>query len=135
MRENSLRPVTVLMLGFPTALFLGALMSDIAFYRSYEVQWSNFAAWLIAGGLVGGGIALVLCVIDFFRRKSNRGRSGIVLLIVAAMWIVGFFNALVHARDGWAVMPAGLILSIIAVLMALAAAVVGLAGSRRGEAV
>ena len=32
-------------------LFLGALLSDIAYYQSYQIQWANFASWLIAGGL------------------------------------------------------------------------------------
>ena len=135
MRENSLRPVTVLLLGCTIALLLGALLSDIAYYQSFEVQWANFAAWLIAGALVTGALVVLLCVIGFFRRRTDRGRSGIVLLLVAAMWVAGLVNALIHARDGWAVMPAGLILSIIVFLLALAAAIVGLAGTRRVEAV
>ncbi len=134
-RETSLSPARALLLGFPVILFLGALLSDIAFYRSYETQWSNFAAWLIAGALLCGGIVLLLCFIDVFRRRPGRGRSGIVLLLVAAMWILGFINALIHARDGWAVMPTGLILSLIVVLLAVATAVVGLTETRRVEAV
>jgi len=35
--------------------------------------------------------------------------------------MLGFVNALVHAKDAWGVMPAGLILSIIVFLLALAA--------------
>src|SRR5688572_1383128 len=88
-RENSLRPVTVLLLGCTIALLLGALLSDIAYYQSFEVQWANFAAWLIAGALVTGALVVLLCVIGFFRRRTDRGRSGIVLLLVAAMWVAG----------------------------------------------
>ena len=32
--------------------------------------------------------------IDFFRHRERRGRAGLYLLLVAAMWVVGFFNAL-----------------------------------------
>ena len=135
LRYESLTPTRALLLGFPIALFLGALLSDIAYYRSFEIQWANFAAWLNAGALVFGGIVLALAIIDFFRHRERRGRAGLYLLLVAAMWIVGLFNALVHSRDGWAMMPMGLILSVVVVVLAIAAAVVGVRGSRRVEAI
>ena len=133
MRETSLNPVRALLLGLPLSLLLGALLSDVAYYRSFELQWVNFAAWLIAGALLFGAIVLLLAVIDFFRRRG--GRPGLFLALVAAMWILAFINALVHARDGWATMPAGLILSVVVALLALAAAWAGLSGYRRVEAV
>jgi uncharacterized membrane protein len=45
--------------------------------------------------------------------------------------VFGFVNALVHARDAWAAMPAGLILSIVVFLLAAAAAAIGLYGLSR----
>ncbi len=135
MRHQSLSPTRALLLGFPIALFLSALLSDLAYYRSFEIQWANFAAWLNAGALVFGGIVLALAAIDFFRNRERGGRDGLYFLLVAGMWIVGFFNALVHARDGWAMMPMGLILSVIVAVLAIAAAVIGVRGSRRVEAV
>ena len=133
MPHHSLTPARALLLGFPVALFLGALLSDIAYYRSFEIQWANFAAWLNAGALVFGGVVLAIAVFDFFRNR--RGRAGLFLLLVAVMWIVGFINALYHARDGWAMMPTGLILSVIVAVLAIVAAGVGVLGSRRVEAV
>ena len=134
MRDIGLRPITVLLLGIPIALFLGALLSDLAYSRTYEVQWANFAAWLISGALVGGGIVLAIAVVHFFRHRGEGGRAGLFLLLVAAMWIVGFINALIHARDGWAMMPTGLILSLVVFVLSLAAAWAGLSGTRRVEA-
>ena len=66
-------------MGPPIALFLGALLSDFAYYRSFEIQWANFAAWLNAGALVFGGIVLALAAIDFFRHRERRGRVGALL--------------------------------------------------------
>ncbi len=134
MRHYGLNPAKALLLGFPIALFLGALVSDIAYYRSFQVQWANFAAWLNAGALLFGAIVLIIGVIDFLRHRESRGRAGLFLLLVAAMWLVGLINALIHARDGWGTMPAGLILSVIVALLALGAAFVGLTGTRRAEA-
>ena len=50
-------------------LFLGALWSDYAYSTSYELQWSNFASWLVAGGMVFLGIALVFAIVDLVRGR------------------------------------------------------------------
>ncbi len=133
MGQASLNPVRALLLGLPISLFLGALLSDIAYYRTYELQWANFAAWLIAGALLLSAIFLVVALIDLVRRRAD-GHPRLMFILVAAMWFLGFFNALVHARDGWASMPTGLILSVIVTLLALAAAWAGLFGTHRVEA-
>lgn len=133
MREGRLNPAKALLLGFPVILFLGALLSDLAYYRSFEVQWANFASWLITGALLTGALVLLIGLVDLFRARRGRGRAGLFLVLVAAMWVVGLVNALVHARDGWASMPTGLILSLIVAVLALAAAWAALAGTRGQE--
>ena len=45
-------------------------------------------------------------------------------------WVVGFFNALMHARDAWASMPGGLVLSVIVALLAGVATWFGFATPR-----
>ena len=112
-------------------LFLGALLSDWAYARSFQVQWTNFASWLIAGGLVFAGLALLWAVGDALRSAAARHRRGVLyLLLLLASFALGFVNALVHARDGWAAMPAGLVLSAVVLLVAAAASAIGLAGLR-----
>lgn len=56
----------------------------------------------------------------------------IYLLLLAVAWVLGFINALQHAKDAWAVMPTGLVLSVIVTLLACAAAWVGLSNLRDG---
>ena len=46
---------------------------------------------------------------------------------------VASLNALVHAKDGWAAMPAGLWLSVVVTLLALIASWIGYAGLRARE--
>ena len=80
--------------------------------QSYEVQWTNFASWLIAGGLVFAGVALLWAAVDVLRSSADRRRAGAVyLLLLLASFVLGFINALVHAKDAWAAMPTGLVLS------------------------
>lgn len=111
-------------------LFLGALLADIAYARTYQIQWSNFASWLLVGALVIGAIALVWAVVDLFRFDRRIGRDWIYALLVLAMWLAGFFAALVHGKDAWAMMPGGLVLSAIATVLALVATWIGFSRRR-----
>lgn len=123
-------PLHAIMAGGTVALFLGALLSDIAYFQTYQIQWNNFAAWLIAGALVFCGIALLFALANLIRTHHRAGRPVRYVLLLAATWVLGLFNAFEHARDAWASMPGSLILSVIVTLLAVASAWVGL-GSRR----
>ena len=129
-----LHPVHAVLLASGLPLFLGALLSDWAYSNSFQVQWINFASWLIAGALIFAGFALLWAVIDAARADAPRGPGKWISVgLLAATFLLGFVNALVHAKDGWATMPLGLILSVIVFLLALAAIWAGFAGPRTGE--
>ena len=103
------------------ALFLGATISDVAYFRTYHIQWQNFASWFIVGGLFFTGFALVFAIVDAFRPVREATGYWLYALLLLTTWLVGFYNALMHARDAWASMPAGLWLSVITVALALVA--------------
>jgi uncharacterized membrane protein len=111
-------------------LFLGALLSDWAYSRSFQPQWINFSSWLIAGALVLAGLALLWALVDVLRRRGG----AVYLLLLLATFVLGFINALVHARDAAATMPTGLMLSAVVLVLVAVAAGVGLAGWRRRDA-
>lgn len=112
-----------MLLAWPVALFPAALLSDITYLNSAEIQWSNFSAWLITGALIGGGLVLLWALIALARAKGPaRRQHGLYLLLLAQMWACGLINAFQHSRDGWSsVGTIGLILSILSSLAALAA--------------
>lgn len=114
-------PVQAVFLAGMLPLFIGAAVADAAYAKSFDIQWNNFASWLLVGGLLFGGIALVFAIIDLFRASQRTRRTLPYVLALLAAWIVGIFNALIHARDAWASMPAGLVLSIIVVVLSCAA--------------
>lgn len=129
-----IHPLHALFLAFPFPLFLGTLVSDIAYWRSYQIQWANFSQWLNAGGLLVGSLALLWAVVIAFRsRGTGNSRPVAYALLLLAAWVAGFFNALIHARDAWAIMPQGLWLSAISALLALVAAWVGFSGLHDGR--
>lgn len=129
--RHALNPFHAVALAGTFPPFLGALLSDIAYAQSYQIQWQNFASWLIVGGLVFCGIALVCAIFGVFRGWRG-GRGWLHALLVLATFVVGFFDALIHAKDAWASMPAGLVLSAITTVLALLAIAVGFAGYREG---
>jgi uncharacterized membrane protein len=116
-------PIHPMLVPFPIAFFTGALVTDIAYWRTEQLMWSNFSSWLIAGGLLMGGLAALAGLVDFASRRAIRAQGpawphalgNIVVLALALL------NAFVHARDGWtSVVPWGLALSAcVVVLMAV----------------
>jgi len=121
-----LHPLHAILLAFPLPLFLGALVSDIAYARTFQVQWANFSSWLIAGALLFGGFALLWALVALIRSPAGRRRLAAAYFgALLAMWALGFVNALVHAKDAFAIMPEGLWLSAVVTLLALLAAWLG----------
>ncbi|HLU78699.1 MAG TPA: DUF2231 domain-containing protein [Burkholderiaceae bacterium] len=116
--SEAIHPLHAVLLSGAFTLFLSALMSDIAYAKTFHIQWSNFASWLIVGGLLFASLALVFALVDLCRAQRRVPGIAAYFVLLLATWLVGFFNALMHARDAWAMMPGGLILSIVGTLLA-----------------
>jgi uncharacterized membrane protein len=116
--SEAIHPLHAVLLAGTVPLFLGAALSDAAYASTYEIQWNNLASWLIVGGLVLAAIALVFAIVDLLR--PARRAPGLVpyTFLLLVTWVVGLFDALMHARDAWASMPGGLVLSVITVVLA-----------------
>lgn len=130
-RGGDIHPLHGLLLSFPIALFTSAVVTDIAYLRSSELQWTNFSAWLIAGALVFGGAVLAWAVIALILhlRGATRGARLIYVGVLAAMWVLGLVNAFKHSQDGWSSVGGfGLTLSVLCAVLALAAGVMAFSG-------
>jgi uncharacterized membrane protein len=128
---RSLHPLHAMLLAFTLPSFLGAWINDVAYASTYQIQWTNFAAWLIVGGLVGGGLALAWALIELARDRAARTPRLIAYAaFLALIWAFGLINAFIHSRDAWASMPEATWLSAITTLFALAASWIGFAGLR-----
>lgn len=132
--ESPIHPIHGVLAAFAAPLFLGGLLSDIAYARTYEIQWANFAAWLIAGGMVFTGLALAWSLVEVVRGPGRRRRPLIVLLLLLAMFVLGLLNSFMHARDAWGSMPSGLIMSLILTALSAAATWLSVFSPRAGAA-
>jgi uncharacterized membrane protein len=115
-------PIHPMLVPFPIVCFVGTLLTDIAYWRSADIMWANFSAWLISAGVVLGLLAAIAGLVDFLSNRLVRQQGpawphaiGNVIALVLA-----FVNMLIHTRDGWtSVVPWGLTLSAATVLVLL----------------
>lgn len=115
-------PLHPLLASIPFTCFTGALLTDIAYWRSANMQWANFSAWLLAAGLFLALFAVIVGLIDFLIDRRIR-ELGIVWIYAggnALALVLAIVNSFIHSRDAYtSVVPTGLILSALTVLIML----------------
>jgi uncharacterized membrane protein len=129
-QARPIHPLFAFLLAGAVPLFLGALLSDLAYGSTAEIQWSNFAAWLIVGAMAFTGPALLWSLIALLRAPPRRGWPLLCLVLLLGAFGLGLIDSFVHTRDAWAVMPAGPVLSAIVTAIVLLAALVGFSSLR-----
>lgn len=115
-------PIHAILVPIPVVCFVGALLTDIVYARSADIQWSNFSAWLLAFGILFGVLAAIAGLVDFIGRPQIRSHriAWVHMIGNAIVLVLASFNNLVHTHDAWtSVVPTGLILSIVTVLVLL----------------
>jgi uncharacterized membrane protein len=117
-------PIYLLLFPIPVVLFLAAFVVDIAYAKSANIMWLNFAEWLLAAGLFFGTLAAIALIVEFFASRAIRangiGWTHLVLFFLAL--VVELFNMFFHTRDGYtAVVPAGMTLSTVGAVLLLCA--------------
>lgn len=119
----------------PFGFFVAALIFDVLYARTADVQWNNGAAWLNAFGLVLAIVPRIINLVQVWitsrRYATPADRLCFWLYLVAI--IVAIINAFVHSRDAYAVVPAGVWLSAITViLLCIGQIVMAVSGTRGG---
>ncbi len=105
------------LMSLPVAAFIGTLCTDIAYSRTASMQWETFSIWLLTGGLIAGGIAVAVGLIDAF--GFHHWPSWSMRLGYAVVLILALVNAFVHSRDAYtSVVPDGITLSVLTVVAA-----------------
>jgi len=113
-------PIHPMLVPVPIVCFVGTLVTDIAYWRTANMQWANMSAWMLTVGLVVSVLVVIAGLIDFLGERRIRA--------LPAAWIHGLgnglalvlsiFNAFVHSRDAYtSVVPTGLILSALVVVI------------------
>lgn len=118
-RSGVLYSIYMLFNPLPFGFFVAGWIFDIFYNKTAEVLWAKAAAWCITFGLL-------FCIIPrfinlfyvWFRPVIEQRRPDVV-----GFWLYGFaiiaatFNAFIHSRDAFAIVPANIILSTLTVLL------------------
>jgi uncharacterized membrane protein len=116
------RPIYPLLLAFSFSCFIGTLASDIAYWRTADVMWTDFSDWLVTVGVIVGYATLMVALIESFILRSGRLYRPTWLYAIGMIvaLILATFNMLVHTRDAWtSVVPWGIALSALVVVIAI----------------
>jgi uncharacterized membrane protein len=116
------RPLHPMLVPFPIVCFVGALFTDLTYWRTAEMMWADFSAWLLFAGLVMGVLAAIAGLVDFLSNRVVRALAPAWFHMTGNVVVLGLAlcNAFIHSRDAWtSVVPTGLILSALTVLVLL----------------
>ncbi len=115
-------PIHAMLVPIPIACFVGALITDIVYWRTAEIMWSNFSSWLITVGVIFAFLAAIAGLIDFLSNRAVRRLPPAWPHLIGnlAVLVLASINMLVHTHDGWtSVVPWGLRLSAATVFILL----------------
>jgi uncharacterized membrane protein len=103
----------------PFGCFVAALIFDIIYSETAVMLWDKGAAWLIVFGLLFAVVPRLVNLTQVWitsRRTATRADKLDFWLNLFAI-VVAIVNAFVHSRDAYAVVPAGMWLSVCTVIL------------------
>ena len=115
-------PIHPMLIPFPIAFFVATFACDLIFRWTGDVGWVTASVWLLGAGLVMAALAAVVGVIDVVGERRIRALNdvwyhagGNVLAVVLEL-----YNWYARYTSGEAaVLPTGLVLSLIVVCILL----------------
>lgn len=115
-------PIHPMLIPFPVAFFVATFVCDVAFWQSANPFWATAALWLLGAGLVMAALAAVAGLVDFVGEKRIRDLNdarlhagGNIVAVLIALY--NFYTR--YAQGPEAVVPTGIIMSLIVVLILL----------------
>jgi uncharacterized membrane protein len=113
-------PIHPMLIPFPIAFFVSTLVCDIVYWATARDAWATAATWLLGAGIVMALLAAVAGLIDLFGERRIREltevwwHAGGNILVV----LIEIYNWWIRYADGAsAIVPTGIILSLVAVII------------------
>ena len=115
-------PIHPMLIPFPIAFFVSTFVCDLVFWQGGNPAWATAASWLLGAGLVMAALAAVMGLIDVLGEERIRALNDAWLhaggnVIVVLIELYNFFIR--YQQGPAAVIPTGLVLSLIVVLTLL----------------
>ncbi len=116
-------PLHPMLIPFPIVCFVLTLCTDIIYFAYGGTSWVMASEWLLAAGLIMGGLAAIMGITDFLgeRRIRNLNASWWHMGLNASAILISLYNFFMRDVDGAAAgLPVtGLVLSAVVVAILL----------------
>jgi uncharacterized membrane protein len=113
-------PIHPMLITFPVAFFIATFVCDLVYWQTANAIWATAAIWLLGAGIVMAVLAAIAGLIDVVGDAQIRGlndawwHAGGNVVVV----LIQLYNWYARYTEGTAaVVPKGLILSLIVVCM------------------
>lgn len=123
--QHPLHPIAVV---FPTAFLIATPVTDVAFWLRGDPFWALASFWLATSGFVMGVLAALLGMAEFLLVKEVRSRLAGWTHLISALMALALAGANVQLRledPAGAVLPWGMVLSLVMALMVSVAGWIG----------
>jgi len=111
-----------MLIPFPIACFVLAFISDLAFWKTSSDFWASASLWLLGIGLIMAALAAVMGLADVLGDDQVRNLSDAWLhaggnVVAVVIELYNWYSRYEHGKD--AIVPTGVILSLVVVLILL----------------
>jgi uncharacterized membrane protein len=115
-------PIHPMLITFPIAFFVATFAADLAFWQTSNPAWVIATVWLLGAGLVMAALAAVAGLTDVLGDARIRGLKDVWLhaggnVLAVLLELYNFYTR--YENGPAAVLPTGLILSLIVVCILL----------------
>jgi uncharacterized membrane protein len=115
-------PLHPILITLPIGLFVAVFLLDLIFWRTANEAFATAAVWLLGAGLIAAAAAAVAGLIDFLgdrriRDLSDAWHHAIGNVILVLVQLFSFYQRYRYGTS--AVVPLGLVLSLVAVCIML----------------
>jgi uncharacterized membrane protein len=115
-------PIHPMLIPFPIAFFVSTLVCDLVFWQTGNAGWVTATLWLLGAGLIMPTFAALAELTDVLGDPQIRGLNDAWLhaggnVTVVLIELYNWYSRYEHGTE--AVLPTGLILSLIVVLILL----------------
>jgi len=107
-------PIHPMLIPFPIAFFVSTFVADLVYWQTSSAAWANATVWLLGAGLVMAALAAVAGLTDVMGDAQIRNLRNVVVVLIE---LYNWYSRYQHGGD--AIIPTGLILSLIVVLILL----------------
>jgi len=115
-------PIHPMLIPFPIAFFIATFVCDLVYWQTANASWATAAMWLLGAGLIMAALAAVAGLTDVLGDVQIRNLNAAWLhaganVLAVLIELYNWYSRYSHGSG--AVLPTGLILSLIVVLILL----------------